>query len=314
MFSPAAARPPRSPLVRPGEIEHHASDMDVTSAADVSVHHLQKRLATAGQWAALDGDPNRPIGWLVQHDSTGPLRLGYGGWRDVLTGVQFTDGHGDLVTAGGITVKNVAGYDLVKFMAGSYGCFGTPVTVTLRTYRRPEAALAVALPWDPAWPTKLLESEAPPQWMLWTPRALRVGWLGREREVKAIRAEVAAFTGASPDLRSIEEDEAERRRWLNVGVETGRLHLPPARLPDLARDLEGQSFVADPVFGVVWMQVPERFSALLAALESHGGHAIWVGRDGIRVYGVSVEVQALLQSLKQQFDPQAKLPPLPFAV
>jgi glycolate oxidase FAD binding subunit len=288
--------------------------MVVTTAADVSFHKLQKRLAKADQWAALDGDPNRPVGWLMQHDSTGPLRLGYGGWRDVLTGVQFTEGQGDLVTAGGITVKNVAGYDLVKFMAGSHGCFGAPVTVTLRTYRRPEAAMAVTLSWNPEWPAKLLESEAPPQWMLWTGEGMRAGWLGRQREITLIRGEIATCTGAEPMERTLEEDAAERLGLLNVGTEWLRIHLPPNDLPAFVSQMRGQSLVADPVFGVVWMPVPETFSAVLAALERFGGHAIWLGRDGVRVFGVSAEVQALLLGLKRRLDPKGKLPPLPFAV
>src|SRR5690606_22669156 len=136
--------------------------------ADVTLGALHERLAEAGQWVALDGAPDAPLGELLQHDSTGPLRLGYGGWRDLLTGVQFTGGDEELVTVGGVTVKNVAGYDLVKFMVGSHGCFGRPVSATLRTNRRPEHALAVTLDPDDAHIPSLIAADAPPQWLLLT--------------------------------------------------------------------------------------------------------------------------------------------------
>ena len=89
----------------------------------------------------------RPAAWArsSEQNSTGPLRLGYGAWRDLLLGVQFTNGRGELITAGGRTVKNVAGYDLTKFMVGSHGVFGRLVTITTRTYRRPDRALVRAV-------------------------------------------------------------------------------------------------------------------------------------------------------------------------
>src|SRR5881396_731787 len=111
-------RPPRQPLVAPGGIELFDRDMTTTIAADVSLIRVQEKLANFGQWLAVDGDPTRSVGELVAANSSGPLRLGFGAWRDLLLGVQFTNGRGERVTAGGRTVKNVAGYDLTKFMVG----------------------------------------------------------------------------------------------------------------------------------------------------------------------------------------------------
>lgn len=288
--------------------------MAITVAADVTLGEVQNHLETAGQWLALDGDPMRPMGWLMQHDSTGPLRLGYGGWRDLITGVQFTDGHGDLVTVGGITVKNVAGYDLVKFCVGSHGCFGTPVTLTLRTYRRPEAALAATVADRPDAAAKLLESDAPPQWMLWTNEGLRAGWLGSAWEMSALRSPLEQFTGAAITRCKLEEDQAERGRWLRPGVEQLRVHVAPSQLPALLEELGISSFAADPIFGVAWIRMPETFSDVLAAIHERGGHATWLGRDGVRVYGAGQDAQGVLARLKQQLDPHGKLPGLPFTV
>src|SRR5688500_14037026 len=98
--------------------------MSATIAADVTLAQVQNALAPTGQWLPIDGQPDLPIGQLVETNSSGPLRLGYGHWRDLLLGAQFHNGSGDLITAGGRTVKNVAGYDLTKFMVGHRGVFG----------------------------------------------------------------------------------------------------------------------------------------------------------------------------------------------
>src|SRR5436190_16621966 len=135
------ARPPRQPHVPSGAIEHHVADLTATFAADVTLAALQETLARAEQWLPIDGDPSATVGQLVERNSTGPMRLGYGAWRDLLLGAQFTNGRGDLITAGGRAVKNVAGYDLTKFIVGNAGLFGRLVTITTRTYRRPRGAL-----------------------------------------------------------------------------------------------------------------------------------------------------------------------------
>lgn len=308
----AASRTQRHPLVAAGQVDHHEADMSVTAAADLTLGEIQALLDESGQWLALDGDPQRSIGWLMQHDSTGPLRLGYGGWRDLLTGIQFTDGRGDLVTVGGVTVKNVAGYDLVKFMVGSHGCFGTPVSLTIRTYRRPEAGLVAGLIPGPDVVSDLLEGDAPPQWMLLTPEGLRAGWLGRPADLEAVQPQLEQQIATGVEFRDLEDDDAERRRWLNPATELLRLYVPPEELAGLITDLPDPHFAADPVFGVAWSAVPETFSDVVAAVEQRGGHATWLGRDGVRVYGVGRSVRGVLERLKLHLDPAGRLPGLPF--
>src|SRR3954452_24547114 len=133
----------REPLVPPGGADLHARDMSATFAADVTLRAALERLRELNQCLPVAGDPDLPLGTLVERNSTGPLRLGYGAWRDLLLGVQFTNGRGELISPGGMTVKNVAGYDLTKFIVGSFGIFGRLITFTARTYRRPDGALLV---------------------------------------------------------------------------------------------------------------------------------------------------------------------------
>src|SRR6476646_4802574 len=134
-------RPDRDPLVAPGEADLHVRDMTATFSAALTLSDVQRRLAEVGQWLPIDGDHAATLRELVEQNSTGPLRLGYGAWRDLLLGVQFQNGRGELITAGGRVVKNVAGYDLTKFIVGSAGVFGRIITVTTRTWLRPAGAL-----------------------------------------------------------------------------------------------------------------------------------------------------------------------------
>ena len=142
--------------------------MTVTSAADVPLAVLQSRLAEVGQWLPIDGDPHDTVGALLERNSTGSLRLGYGGWRDLLLGVQYRNGEGALITAGGRAMKNVAGYDLTKFTVGQAGVFGRVVTITVRTYLRPVGAVLAEFPPDVRCLNRLLPTALKPQWAMLT--------------------------------------------------------------------------------------------------------------------------------------------------
>lgn len=312
-------RPQRVPHVSPGAIEPHAPDMAVVVAADVTLGSVQEMLAAirpVPQWLPNDGDPKATLAELILHDSTGPLRIGYGGWRDRLTGAQFTDGHGDLVTVGGLPVKNVAGYDLVRFLVGSHGCFGTPVTFTLRTDRRPEAAMKAVISVAEGLLAEqvngLLTSEVPPQWMLVDDAGLRLGWLGSMEQLQAWKAVVEPLIASSAGICAITEDMAERAaamRWPSVN--RGRLSLPPAKIEALR-----EFAVADPAFGIAWCDADDLVSRL-DEIQKLGGHGMSLrrGSEGqlldVMIHGAGTEPPAVLGELKRRMDPTGALPSLP---
>src|SRR5439155_23482150 len=76
---------------------------------------------------------------VVAINDSGPLRLRYGGVRDLLIGVTLVRSDGVVVRGGGKVVKNVAGYDLPKLMSGSLGTLGFLVEATFRLHPRPVA-------------------------------------------------------------------------------------------------------------------------------------------------------------------------------
>jgi hypothetical protein len=223
-------------------------DMTVTIAADVPLAAVQERLAAIGQWLAIDGDPARPVGRLVEINSTGPLRLGYGAWRDLLLGCQFRNGRGELITAGGRAVKNVAGYDLTKFMVGQQGIFGQIATITARTYRRPAGALLVEREPDVRAISELLTTPLRPQWAILTADRLRLGYLGDQ---PALEFWASRMQG---ERRSIDHDTEDRLKLFSRPYDQGvtfRASVPPARLREFASSAPLTYWGADAVFGIV---------------------------------------------------------------
>lgn len=88
------------------------------------------------------------MGGIVAANSTGPRRLLYGLPRDLMLGVRFVTPEGEIVGAGGKTVKNVSGYDISKLMIGSYGSLGVICEMTLRLLPLPEAMETLLLSFD----------------------------------------------------------------------------------------------------------------------------------------------------------------------
>ncbi len=107
-------------------IAYEPDDMTVVVEAGLTVGDLNATLAARGQQLPIDPrDPGATtIGSLIATAHTGPLRLSEGTVRDLLIGIQFAGHGGHLVRGGGRVVKNVAGYDLMKVMTGSFGTLG----------------------------------------------------------------------------------------------------------------------------------------------------------------------------------------------
>jgi glycolate oxidase FAD binding subunit len=131
-------------------IDHAIGDLTVTAEAGFCFLDLQNLLAKAGQFLAIDPSyPNRAtLGGIIATADTGSLRHRYNSVRDMLLGVSFVRSDGQIVKAGGRVVKNVAGYDLMKLLTGSYGTLGILTQVTFRVYPIPEASQTVVLAGD----------------------------------------------------------------------------------------------------------------------------------------------------------------------
>jgi len=131
-------------------IDHAADDMTITVEAGVIMADLTERLAAKRQRLPVDVRlPHRAtIGGVAATNPSGPRRYAHGTIRDYVIGITAVDGRGTTFSGGGRVVKNAAGYDLCRLMAGSLGTLGVITQATLMVRPMPEtsALLACDLP------------------------------------------------------------------------------------------------------------------------------------------------------------------------
>ena len=121
-------------------LRHSVEDFTVEVEAGLPLDWLQAALAQQGQWLAVDPPPASDpgtVGGLVARGLSAGLRHRYLGIRDQLVGVGFVRADGVAAKAGGRVVKNVAGYDLMRLLCGSWGSLALLTRLTLRTYPVP---------------------------------------------------------------------------------------------------------------------------------------------------------------------------------
>ena len=125
------------PVMAPTGIDRFTPDeMTVQCGAGTPMEVLVGELAAFGQTIAIP--PTGTIGGALAVGHSSIRRLGYGPVRDTLLQARYVSAAGELVKAGGPTVKNVSGFDLCRLLVGSRGTLGFLGEVILRT--RPIAA------------------------------------------------------------------------------------------------------------------------------------------------------------------------------
>ena len=131
-------------------LEHNVGDFTAVLEAGVPFAEAQATFAEHGQRLAWDPpDPGgATIGGIVATADSGPLRHRYGGVRDLVVGTSVVLSDGTVAKSGGKVIKNVAGYDLAKLFAGSFGTLGLIATVSVRLHPLPEATATVCETFD----------------------------------------------------------------------------------------------------------------------------------------------------------------------
>ena len=128
-------------------LEHYdPGDLTLGAGAGMTLAALDEKLAAHQQFLPVESPhPEREtVGGLLAAAASSPLRHGYGGLRDCCIGVHFVTGDGRMAKGGGRVVKNVAGYDLMKLLIGSFGTLGVIVSANFKVFPRPRQTATFA--------------------------------------------------------------------------------------------------------------------------------------------------------------------------
>jgi glycolate oxidase FAD binding subunit len=118
-----------------GILSYEPSELVVTVRCGTLLAELEAVLAEQGQCLAFEPPhfgPGATVGGMVAAGLSGPARASAGAVRDFILGARFINGLGEHLTFGGQVMKNVAGYDVSRLLAASWGTLGLITEVSLK--------------------------------------------------------------------------------------------------------------------------------------------------------------------------------------
>jgi glycolate oxidase FAD binding subunit len=303
-------------------LEHNVGDFTAVLEAGVPLVEAQAKFAAAGQMLALDpplgeGDA-ATIGGVIATNDSGPLRHRYGGVRDVVVGMTVVLSDGTIAKSGGKVIKNVAGYDLAKLFAGSYGTLGLIARVAVRLHPAPaRTATLTGANDDPerlavaARRLAALPLEADCLDVGWERDA---GWLSlRFGGTTAVERAEAAREHVELDNVAIDGDDEEQwalRRALQraPGGIVVKVSGRPTDLESVIREARGAggTVISRAALGLSWIALPADgdVAALREALAPRAC-TVLDGADRVNDPWPAVDpgVLAVMERIKARFDP-----------
>jgi len=299
-----------------GIIDYEPSELVITARAGTPLAEIETALRDKGQMLAFEPPhfgPQSTLGGCIAAGLSGPRRAYAGSVRDTVLGVRMVDGKGDDLRFGGQVMKNVAGFDVSRVLAGSLGTLGVLLEISLKVLPLPtsEATLrfehtaADAIAAMNAWAGKPLPLSA----TAWHDGLLHVRLTGA---AAAVSAAIVTLGGERLD------DAFAQRYWHDIREQSAafftsaqtlwRLSLKPTTPP---LDLPGAQLI-EWNGALRWLATDATANAVRAAAESGGGHAT-LFRGGDKSAGVfhplAPAILKIHRRLKSAFDPAGILNP-----
>lgn len=135
-----------------GILRYHPTELVITARSGTPLAEIEAALAAHNQMLAFEPPAfgvAATLGGTIAAGLSGPRRFSAGAARDFVLGVTCLNGRGELLRFGGEVVKNVAGYDAARLMAGSWGALAVLLDISLKVLPRPETELTVSLTLSP---------------------------------------------------------------------------------------------------------------------------------------------------------------------
>jgi len=291
-----------------GIVAYDPTELVITARCGTPLAEIEAALAERKQMLAFEPPrlgPDSTIGGVVAAGLAGPRRATAGAVRDFVLGAVLMNGTGEVLHFGGQVMKNVAGYDISRLLAGSMGMLGLMLEVSLKVLPQPfaEATLRFAVSADEAirrlneWGGQPL----PLSGSVWRDGELTVRLSGAQAALDAAHhkmggievAQAQPFWDALRDQDDAFFQEAGTLWRLSVPCVT-----PPIALP-------GRQVIE---WGGAqrWIRTDADAAAVRAVAAAAGGHAT-LFRGGDRTVGVfhplAPAVEKIHRHLKLSFDP-----------
>ncbi len=123
-----------------GIVNYQPSELVITARAGTLLADIEKTLDEQNQMLAFEPPrfgPASTIGGCIASGLSGPRRMAAGSVRDFVLGAKLLDSSGSVLAFGGEVMKNVAGYDVSRLLAGSMGIFGALVEISIKVAPKP---------------------------------------------------------------------------------------------------------------------------------------------------------------------------------
>ena len=289
-----------------GIAAYEPTELVVTARCGTLLSDLEKILEANGQCLAFEPPhfgPDATVGGCIAAGLSGPRRAAAGALRDFVLGLKLVDGRGQALSFGGQVMKNVAGYDVSRLIAGSLGTLGLVAEVSLKLAPKPAAqtTLRVERPQERAleamnrWAGQPLPISA----TAWCDDELTVRLSGSAAGVRAAAAKIGG-------------DVLEEEFWLAIREQSAAFFAGPEPLWRLAVPstsppiaIAGRQLV-EWGGGLRWLKSAENPKTIREAAKRLGGHAT-LFRAADKASGCFSALDPVLmrvhRELKAAFDP-----------
>jgi glycolate oxidase FAD binding subunit len=129
-----------------GIVDYEPTELVITARCGTPLVEIEAALAARRQMLAFEPPhfgPGATIGGVMASGLSGPRRASAGALRDFVLGAELMDGRGQRLVFGGQVMKNVAGYDVSRLLAGSLGTLGLMLQMSLKVLPLPFAEISL---------------------------------------------------------------------------------------------------------------------------------------------------------------------------
>ena len=296
-----------------GIIEYDPAELVLVARAGTPLKEIESLLSQNRQMLGFEPPfvaAGATLGGAVAAGLAGPRRAYSGGVRDFMLGATIVNGKGEIVTAGGKVMKNVAGFDLFRPMARSMGTLGVLLKVAIRVLPLPEAEKTLlheesdqlcALKKMNQWPCETQAISA----TSWDGRHIRIRLSGSSSGIEHARSfiggEFVDGTEYWHDLNNFRLDffSQPERLW--------RISLAPMSEP---LGVDARQLI-DWGGAQRWLKSDESFASIRSRASQLGGHAECFSEDNTvaTFHPLEGNILAVNQRFKSALDPAGILNP-----